>query len=523
MTTIGEKLIRHLEAREVEFVFGIPGVHTIEHYKGLAGSSIRHITPRHEQGAGFMADGYARISGKPGVALVITGPGVSNILTAMAQSRADSIPMLVISAANPIHTFNQGLGCLHELPDQRATVDTVALHSFQIQTEDALDDAIEFAFKLFESERPGPVHIALPYEVAGLPVKKELPKLKQSSKPEADPNAIRQAAERLNASKQPLVLAGGGMRWYGVELTNLAEKLDCPVVTTTNGRGLMHNHGLAVHASPSLPAIRDLIEKSDTVLILGSEIGRTDYDMYATETMPDMHYSIRVDLSIEHLEKRHSDLKICADAGSFCRQLSESLERISRSGTNRAQLARKKAFDDLSAEMKFMTEMLEALRSTASKSIFVGDSTQAIYAGNLYYDHDRAGGWFNSSTGYGTLGFGIPAAIGASLAAPDERVICLTGDGGAQFSLPELMVATDENLPVAFIIWNNHGYKEIETSMVEAQVTPIGCDPSPPKFRLIADACGIPYLTSGLSAADIKNTMKQVANISGPVVYEIEF
>ena len=120
MSTIGEALIAQLAARDVEVVFGIPGVHTIELYRGIAASGIRHVTPRHEQGAGFMADGYARVSGKPGVALVITGPGLTNTLTPMAQARADSVPMLVLSGVNALPDLGKGLGLLHELPDQQA-------------------------------------------------------------------------------------------------------------------------------------------------------------------------------------------------------------------------------------------------------------------------------------------------------------------------------------------------------------------------------------------------------------------
>ncbi len=121
-----------LEAHGVDTVFGIPGVHTVELYRGLARSKIRHVTPRHEQGAGFMADGYARVSGKPGVAFVITGPGLTNTITAMAQARADSVPMLVISGVNATATLGKGLGYLHELPDQRGMMEKVALFSHRI-------------------------------------------------------------------------------------------------------------------------------------------------------------------------------------------------------------------------------------------------------------------------------------------------------------------------------------------------------------------------------------------------------
>lgn len=162
MTTVGEALIALLEAHGVDTVFGIPGVHTVELYRGLARSGIRHITPRHEQGAGFMADGYARASGRPGVAFVITGPGLTNTITAMGQARADSVPMLVISGVNATPTLGRGLGYLHELPDQRGMMAKVALFSERVTEPAQLPSVLARAFDLFKTARPGPVHIEIP-------------------------------------------------------------------------------------------------------------------------------------------------------------------------------------------------------------------------------------------------------------------------------------------------------------------------------------------------------------------------
>ncbi|MEL7528143.1 MAG: thiamine pyrophosphate-binding protein, partial [Pseudomonadota bacterium] len=160
--TVGEALIDILEANDVDVVFGIPGVHTVELYRGLAASNIRHITPRHEQGAGFMADGYARISGKPGVALLITGPGVTNAITAMAQAYQDSIPMLVISGVNARASLGHGEGWLHELPDQRATMASVSRMTHTLHEPRDLPAVMERAFTVLQGRRPGPVHIEIP-------------------------------------------------------------------------------------------------------------------------------------------------------------------------------------------------------------------------------------------------------------------------------------------------------------------------------------------------------------------------
>ena len=139
---LGTFIPRFLAERGIDTVFGIPGVHTVELYRGLASSKIRHVTPRHEQGAGFMADGYARASGKPGVAFVITGPGLTNTITAMGQARADSVPMLVISGVNAMPTLGKGLGFLHELPDQRGMMEKVALLSLRVTEASELPGAL---------------------------------------------------------------------------------------------------------------------------------------------------------------------------------------------------------------------------------------------------------------------------------------------------------------------------------------------------------------------------------------------
>src|ERR1700760_3947521 len=158
MSTCGELLVHLLESFGVDTVFGIPGVHTVELYRGLPATRIRHITPRHEQGAGFMADGYARASGRPGVCFIITGPGMTNIMTAMAQAYGDSIPMLVISSVNRTEQLGMAGGRLHELPSQRDLVSSVSAFSHTLMRPDDLPAVLSRAFAVFSSARPRPVH-----------------------------------------------------------------------------------------------------------------------------------------------------------------------------------------------------------------------------------------------------------------------------------------------------------------------------------------------------------------------------
>jgi acetolactate synthase-1/2/3 large subunit len=490
--TLGEALITLLEAHGVDTVFGIPGVHTIELYRGLATSSIRHITPRHEQGAAFMADGYARVSGKPGIAFVITGPGLTNTITAMAQARADSVPLLVISGVNATVTLGKGLGYLHELPDQRGMVSTVALSSERVAEPGALADALARAFTIFASGRPGPVHIEIPLDAmakdAGMP--KTVPVAAKAPKP--DPKEIEEAARLTATASRPLILAGGGARRAEPALRDLAERLGAPVVLTANARGLLHAHPLAVPASPSLKPVRALIDAADLVIAAGTEFGPTDYDMYGDGgfTMP--RNLVRIDIDQAQLERRPAALGILADCGEALLPLAAAVQASGRNdGAARAAVAREAALAELTPEMRHQLSAVEAIRDALPGAIIVGDSTQPVYAANLYYDHDRPGGWFNAATGYGALGYGPPAAIGAALAAPDTPIVCLTGDGGFQFTMPELGAALDAGTPVIFVVWNNRGYREIETSMRDAGVEPVGVSPAPPDFIRIAEAYGM--------------------------------
>jgi acetolactate synthase-1/2/3 large subunit len=488
--TVGQALVTGLRARGVDTVFGIPGVHTIELYRGLAGSGLRHVTPRHEAGAGFMADGYARATGRPGVAFVITGPGLTNVLTPMAQARADSIPMLVVSGVNRVATFGLGHGYLHELPDQQATMATVALRSLRIESAEEAGPALDAAWQIFTGGRPGPVHIEVPLDVMQLPGVEQVP-AQAAALPVATETALAAAAAQLDRAARIVIVAGGGAVRAESALRTLAERLDAPVILTVNGRGIMHGHPLVVAASPSLQAVRTAMAEADCVLAVGTEIGQTDFDMYATGSMPVMAGLIRVDVSATAVGSRDWAVGIVGDAAAVCAALANMAPVKSGDGAIRAASARTAAWNEIGEAMRAQVRIVEAIRDAKPRALIIGDSTQPVYAANLWYDHDGPGGWFNAATGYGALGYAIPAAIGASLGRPDVPVICLTGDGGAQFSLAEMMVAVQERLPVTFVVWNNHGYREIAEAMEGAGTEVIGCTPQPPDFSRLAMAFGM--------------------------------
>ncbi len=495
MKTVGERLVEGLAARGVEVIFGIPGVHTVEMYRGLSGSPVRHVTARHEQGCAFMADGYARASGKPGVALVITGPGLTNALTAMGQAREDSVPILVISGVNRRGSLGRGMGYLHELPDQAAMVRPLC-PSRQIGSAEEVGVVLDWAFATMATGRPGPVHIEVPTDVMPLPCAALPPPAPLPARPVASSAEVAQAAALLDRAARVVILAGGGARGHGAALAALAARLDAPVVQTVNARGMMHGHPLAVPASPSLDATRAMIAGADQVLALGTEFGPTDYDMYMRGGFPDTSAMIRVDLCADQLARHPVALPVRAEAGAFIAALTAAVAAKTGDGAARAAAARQAARTELSALDMLMPPrlaMVEAVRAAVPGALIVGDSTQPVYAANLYYDHDRPGGWFNAATGFGALGYGPGAAVGAALACPGVPVVCLIGDGGLQFSPGELRTAVDERLPVTFLVWNNAAFNEIADAMRGANTEVIGCSPSPLKMEPFAAACDLPF------------------------------
>jgi acetolactate synthase-1/2/3 large subunit len=501
-------------------VFGIPGVHTVELYRGLSGSPIRHITARHEGGAAFMADGYARASGQPGVAFVITGPGVLNALTPIAQAKADSVPMLVVSGVNARDSLGRGFGYLHEMPDQSAVVG--ALCPTRTLTDAAdLGAVLDWAFASMTGARPQPVHIQIPIDVMPLPCAPLAPPM--TAPQPALVGDLTVAAAQLNAAQRVVILAGGGVRRDEGDLTMLAAALDAPVIQTVNARGVMFDHPLCVPASASLNAVRALIAGADQILAIGTELGPTDYDMYGTGKLPELAGMIRIDICAQQLARHPAAQRICGDAGAAIRALLPMiLARKGGTGAARAGATRSDArleLAQLDPAMPQRLAMVEVIRTAIPRAQIVGDSTQPLYAANLYYDHDRAGGWFNAATGFGALGYGPGAAIGAALALPDVPTVCLIGDGGLQFSAAELRTAVDANLPITFIVWNNAAYGEIADAMRAAGTEVIGCDPSPLRLDAFADACGMPFASVPMEADVLHWALVQ--HHAGPRLIEI--
>ena len=535
MATCGEVLVKLLEGYGVEQVFGIPGVHTVELYRGLADSPLRHVTPRHEQGAGFMADGYARTRGKPGVCFIITGPGMTNITTAMGQAYADSIPMLVISSVQSRNQLGGGRGKLHELPNQSALVAGVCAFSHTLMSAADLPAVLARAFAVFDGARPRPVHIEIPLDVlvedadallGSAPVRVQ--------RAGAAPAAVAQMAEQLRAARRPLILAGGGAIGAAAALARLAEHLQAPVALTINAKGLLPAaHPLLIGSTQALDATRALIEAADVVLAIGTELAETDYDITFKGLLRIPGSLLRVDIDPDQTVRNFlPTVALVADADSAAQALLAALEqqtapaRDVQWGAARVSLLRRQLEAEWDAPTRAQTLMLDTLRQALPGVVLVGDSTQPVYTGNLTLDMDQPRRWFNASTGYGTLGYALPAAMGAWLGSAEQigqraPAVCLIGDGGLQFTLPELASAVEAQVPLIVLLWNNQGYEEIKKYMVNRAIEPVGVDIHTPDFIGVARALG----AAAEHVTDVKQlqaALGQAVERKGPTLIQVD-
>ncbi|WP_443697238.1 5-guanidino-2-oxopentanoate decarboxylase [Pseudomonas sp.] len=531
MAICGEVLVNLLERYGVDQVFGIPGVHTVELYRGLARSNIRHVTPRHEQGAGFMADGYARTSGKPGVCFIITGPGMTNITTAMGQAYADSIPMLVISSVQSRSQLGGGRGTLHELPNQSALVAGVAAFSHTLMSAAQLPGVLARAFALFQAGRPRPVHIEIPLDVLVENADALLGTSPVSvARAGAAPSAVKQMSQRLAAAKRPLILAGGGAIAAAAALTRLAETLGAPVALTINAKGMLPAaHPLLIGSTQTLLATRALVAEADVVLAIGTELAETDYDVTFAGGFEIPGALLRIDIDPDQTVRNYPpEQALVADAQIAAEALLAELQRLPLAPRHSAWGAQRVArlWADLTpawdtatrAQTRFLHTVLEELPN----AVLVGDSTQPVYSGNLTLNLDHPRRWFNASTGYGTLGYALPAAIGAWLGRGDgQPVVCLIGDGGLQFTLPELASAVEARTPIIVLLWNNQGYEEIKKYMLNRAIEPVGVDIYTPDFIGVATALGC--AAERIQGVDsLRVALRAAADRQGPTLIEID-
>ena len=317
----GQATIKLISEYGVSTVFGIPGVHTLEFCRGLE-KYVKHVLTRHEQGAGFMAEGWARATGEPGVALVISGPGVTNIATPLAQSYADSLPMLVISAEPHSDSIKKGWGVLHEITEQKAVTEPLTALSATAKNAGEVPMLIAKAFEVFQSHRPRPVHISIPIDVQEEEVKEEWKPVIAPKRAEPKISEVKKSAEMLKHAKTPLIMVGGGAVECESEIKYIAEAVSAVVCHTAAGKGILSDeHPLSMGAMMVRPEGREMIKNADVMLAVGTELAETDSFVDGYEINGEI---IRVDIDENKINDLYkASVGIVADAKETCEKLCE--------------------------------------------------------------------------------------------------------------------------------------------------------------------------------------------------------
>lgn len=502
--TGGECLVRALADAGVRVVFGIPGVHNLPIYDALlAEPRITHILARHEQGAAFMADGYARATGESGVVITTSGPGALNALTPLATAYADFSPVLCVSSQIESYYIQNGhapfRGVLHEMKDQFGAMSAATGWSTRPSTASAIAGAVRRALHHLQSYRPTPAYIEVPFDV----LSGQAEYVDASTPPRAalgvDRDRMARFAEILRDAERPLVIAGGAVISANASqlLTELAERLGAPVLVSALAKGcISEDHPLAlgrVWRRDTAP-INQVIEESDVVLVVGSLLRGKETDEWA---MPLRGRILQIDPDIEQIGLNYPiELGAVADPAlaldTLLDQLSDTSPRVN--GEARARRGREGTLSLLREERGDLLDYLDAIRSALpADGMLCGDMTMLAYASETYYPVLRPR-TFMTPKGFGTLGFGLPAAIGAKVGRPDVPVVALCGEGGLLFTLQEMATAIQFDVVLSIVVFNDHTYtavKRVQRNQYGGRY--IATDLKDPDLRMLAGAFGLNY------------------------------
>src|SRR6185437_8140351 len=492
-STVGQYVVELLAANGIDVVFGIPGVHTLELYRGLAQTGMRHILVRHEQNAGFAADGYARVTGRPAAAFVISGPGVTNALTAVAQAYSDSVPLIVVASAPVRASLGKGWGVLHELPDQLALGSGVAGIGRSASSAEDVRDHLRAIFASFHSGRPRPGYLQIPLDLLAKPTGLRVERFAGfTARPNPATEAIDRAIEALAGGKRPLIIAGGGARGAADTLLRLVDVLDGYLVTTTAGKGILpESHPANLGASLQYGETQEIVASADVIVAVGTELSETDF--YTGPRLALAGRLIRIDLDPAKLSDQYgAEFPLFGDARVTLEGIAAGLKPRQgwRTGAGAAANYRAKIDKSFDASARARLKALIAIRAAVpADGVVFSDQTQIAYLGNYAYAADHPDSWFHPC-GYGALGFALPAAIGAKIAQPARAIVALAGDFGLQFTLQELMTAVELELSLPVVLWNNSALGQIRDDMFAAGIPPVGVVARNPDFVAVARAFG---------------------------------
>jgi acetolactate synthase-1/2/3 large subunit len=465
-TSGGEAIVNGIVAHGVDTVFGLPGAQIYGLFDAFHQAQLKVIGARHEQACGYMAFGYARSSGRPGVFSVVPGPGVLNASAALLTAFGCNEPVLCLTGQVPTQFLGKGRGHLHEMPDQLATLRTFVKWADRIEYPDNAPAMVSRAFQEMMSGRRGPVSLEMPWDVftqrAQVAPVKPFDRLPA---PQPDPDRIKVAADLIAGSKAPMIFVGSGAIEAREEVLELAEMIDAPVVAFRSGRGIVSNaHELGL----TMAAAYRLWPKTDLMIGIGSRMELPTMSRWPYQ--PNGLKCVRIDIDPVEMRRWPADAAVISDAKAATADLAAAVRKAGYSKTSGRRAAIREATAAAEQEIqRIQPQMayLKILREVLPSNAIVTDELSQVGFASWYGFPIYEPRTFITSGYQGTLGSGFPTALGAKVANPNKPVVAITGDGGFMFGVQELATAVQFKIGVVTLVFNNNAYGNVRRDQRE--------------------------------------------------------
>lgn len=516
--TTGQAMTRSLVAHGIDTVFGIPGAHMYDFNDALYGArdQVRFIHTRHEQGAGYMAYGYAKSTGRIGAYTVVPGPGVLNSGAALCTAYGANAPVLCITGNIMSHLIGQGRGQLHELPDQLATMRGITKTAERINHPSEAGPVMAEVVSKMLSARQGPGAVEAPWDVFGQSGPEiDLPVGVRAPHPAVNHDQIAAAAALISAAKNPMIMVGGGAVEAGAEIAALAELLQSPVTSHRSGKGIVaddHPNYL------SFVAAYEYWKKTDVLIGIGS---RLELQFMRWKWLPKDLKIIRIDIDPTEMVRLKPGVGIVADATAGTQALIDALAGIRREDRTREFAELNEDARSRFSEVQPQLAYLDAIRQALPRDgFFVEEVSQMGFTARFSFP--VYGPRQYVTCGYqDNLGFGFNTALGVKVANPDKAVVSVSGDGGFMFGVQELATAVQHKIAVVAIVFNNSAYGNVLRDQKQAyHGRYLGSDLTNPDFVALAESFGIRAFKV-TSPGELKTTIEKALSLDEPVLIEV--
>jgi acetolactate synthase-1/2/3 large subunit len=520
-STGGEAIVSGLVAHGVDTVFGLPGAQIYGLFDAFQQAQLKVIGARHEQACGYMAYGYARSTGRPGIFSVVPGPGVLNAGAALLTAYGSNEPVLCLTGQVPTAFLGKGRGHLHEMPDQLATLRTFVKWADRIEYPDNAPALVSRAFQEMLSGRRGPAALEMPWDIFTLAAETGAAKpLNPFPAPLPDIERVKAAAALIADSRTPMIFVGSGAIDAREEILELAELIDAPVVAFRSGRGIVSNaHELGL----TMAAAYRLWPQTDLMIGIGTRLELPTMSRWPFR--PDGLKSVRIDIDPSEMRRFTPDVAVIADARAGTSELLAAVRKAGykRIGGRRGAIreASAAALQDIQRVQPQMA-YLNILREVLPHDAIVTDELSQVGFASWYGFPVYQPRTFITSGYQGTLGSGFPTALGAKVANPDRPVVAITGDGGFMFGVQELATAVQFNIGVVILVFNNNAYGNVRRDQRERfDGRVVASDLVNPDFVKLAESFGV-GAARVTSPEGFRPALEKALAHGGPYLIDVE-